>query len=91
MKGVTLSGLRGRSKADQKQLCAAWRLPMTITAYNHGIAGVLRAKKEMAPTMLFLKITEEGASDLLSRNFYSNSLLPGMWRKITQNISAIFG
>ena len=48
--------------------------PMTITAYNHGIAGVLRAKKEMGTYDAIFEDYGGRRFGFASRNFYSEFL-----------------
>jgi len=62
--------------------------PMAITAYNHGEAGMLRAKEQLKTYERIFLEYEKGYFKFASRNFYSEYLAA---RKIAKNYRQYFG
>ena len=62
--------------------------PMAITAYNHGAAGMLRAKKSRGSYEAIFKSYRSRLFKFASRNFYSEFLAA---RKIARNYRQYFG
>ena len=61
--------------------------PMAVTAYNHGIAGVLRAKKEMGTYEAVFENYSGRLFEFASRNFYSEFLAA---RHVAKNSRTVF-
>ena len=61
--------------------------PMAVTAYNHGIAGMLRAKEEMGPYEAVFENYEGKRFGFASRNFYSEFLAA---RHVAKNYTEYF-
>jgi membrane-bound lytic murein transglycosylase D len=61
--------------------------PMAITAYNHGVAGMLRAKKEMGTYEAVFENFEGRRFGFASRNFYSEFLAA---RHVAENYEDYF-
>jgi len=65
--------------------------PMALTAYNHGVAGVLRAKEAMGTYEALFETTTAGSSSSLQELLLRIPWLPDTWRKTTHSISTMFG
>ncbi len=67
-------------------LLGSW--PLAITAYNHGEAGMKRAKAEKGTYVRIFEEYEKGYFKFASRNFYSEFLAA---RKVARNYQHYFG
>lgn len=62
--------------------------PMAITAYNHGLAGMLRAQRELGSYAAIVKGYRSRIFGFASRNFYSEFLAA---REVAKNYRHYFG
>ncbi len=62
--------------------------PMTVTAYNYGTNGMLRAQKAMGSYEAIFKNYKKGIFKFASRNFYSEFLAA---REVAENYRQYFG